>query len=110
MRHGPFYQLVFKPAVLRAGLPPALKFHSLRHTYASLCVAAGITALQLSRFMGHTSVTITLGVYAHVYADDHSAAMAALGAMGQPEVPAATRVGAANAAAVGNVVPLRARR
>lgn len=99
---------MFKPAVLRANrlyptaaLAPALKFHSLRHTYASLCVAAGITPLQLSRFMGHTSVTITLGVYAHLYADDHSDAMAALGAMGQR---------AANAAAADNVVPLRARR
>ena len=49
--------------------------------------------------MGHTSVTITLGVYAHLYADDHSDAMAALGAMGQR---------AANAAAADNVVPLRA--
>jgi integrase len=25
-------------------LPPGLTFHSLRHTYASLCVAAGIAA------------------------------------------------------------------
>ncbi|MGO9071144.1 hypothetical protein [Mycobacterium sp.] len=39
----------------------ALKFHALRHTYASLCVAAGIPPLQLSRFMGHAKVTTTLG-------------------------------------------------
>jgi integrase len=94
LRHGPFYQLVYRPAVTRAGLPPALKFHSLRHTYASLCVAAGITPLELSRFMGHTSVTVTLGVYAHLFEDDHAAAMAALGAMGRP-------------ADAGNVIRLR---
>jgi hypothetical protein len=43
--------------------------------------------------MGHTSVTITLGVYAHLFVDDHSEAMTALGAMSRP---AAT-----------NVIPLR---
>jgi integrase len=83
LRHSNFYQSVFKPAVVRAGGPP-VKFHALRHTYASLCVAAGIAPLQLSRFMGHTNVTITLTVYAHLFADDHSEAMAALGAMGTP--------------------------
>ena len=31
--------------------------------------------------MDHAKVTTTLGVYAHLYADDHTDAMAALGAM-----------------------------
>jgi hypothetical protein len=31
--------------------------------------------------MGHAKVTTTLGVYAHLYADDFADAMAALGAM-----------------------------
>jgi integrase len=64
IRHQTFYKAVFRPAVLRANrlggddpvLPPGLKFHALRHTYASLCVAAGIPSLQLSRFMGHAKV------------------------------------------------------
>jgi integrase len=61
---------MFHPAVARANrlagqpvLPPGLTFHALRHTYASLCVAAGIPPLQLSRFMGHSKVTTTLAVY-----------------------------------------------
>lgn len=33
-------------------LPPGLKFHALRHTYASLCVAAGIAPLDISRVHG----------------------------------------------------------
>lgn len=65
-----------------AGLPPGLKFHALRHTYASLCVAAGIPPLAIARFMGHSKVTTTLSVYAHLFENDHSDAMAALGAMG----------------------------
>ena len=56
-------------------------FHALRHTYASLCVAAGIPPLQLSRFMGHAKVTTTLGVYTHLFDDDHAETMAALEAM-----------------------------
>lgn len=31
--------------------------------YASLCVAAGIPPLQLSRFMGHGKVTTKLAIY-----------------------------------------------
>jgi integrase len=65
-----------------AELSPKLKYHSLRHTYASLCIAAGRPLLEIARFMGHAKVTTTFGVYAHLFAaDDHAGAMAALGAM-----------------------------
>jgi hypothetical protein len=37
-------------------LPPALKFHALPQTHASLCVAAAIPPLHLSRFVGHANV------------------------------------------------------
>ena len=104
IRHQTFYKAVFRPAVARANrlggdgqvLPPALKFHALRHTYASLCVAAGIPPLQLSRFMGHAKVTTTLSIYTHLFDDDHAETMAALEAMSRPvDVPN-----------YGNVVPL----
>lgn len=85
VRHQNFYKAVFRPAVLRAStLPTALKFHALRHTYASLCVAAGIPPLEIARFMGHAKVTTTLSVYAHLFEDDHTDAMSALAAMGAP--------------------------
>jgi integrase len=88
LRHGGWYKAVFRPAVLRANwitptaaLSSGLKFHSLRHTYASLCVAAGIPAFDISRFMGHAKPTTTLAIYAHLFEDDHTDAMAALGAI-----------------------------
>ncbi|MDV3135974.1 tyrosine-type recombinase/integrase [Mycobacterium sp. 29Ha] len=92
IRHQTFYKAVFRPAVARANrlggsepvLPLALKFHGLRHTYASLCVAAGIPPLQLSRFMGHAKVTTTLSIYTHLFDDDHAETMAALDAMSRP--------------------------
>jgi integrase len=92
IRHQTFYKAVFRPAVARANrlgserdvLPPSLKFHALRHTCASLCVAAGIPPLQLSRFMGHAKVTTTLAVYTHLFDDDHAETMAALEAISRP--------------------------
>jgi integrase len=44
----------------RTVLPPELTFHALRHSYASLCVAAGIGADKLSRRLGHAKITTTL--------------------------------------------------
>jgi hypothetical protein len=57
-------------------------WHALRHTYASLCVAAALSGLEVSRFMGHSKPTTTLAIYTHLFnTDDHAGAMAALGAM-----------------------------
>lgn len=92
-RHATFYKAVYRPAVLRANraatatgataaAPVAqLKFHALRHTYASLMIAAGRPMFEIARFMGHAKPSTTETVYAHLLADDHSDAMAALGAM-----------------------------
>ncbi len=88
LRHATFYKAVYRPAVLRANrltptakLSPELRFHSLRHTYASLCVAAGLKPLEISRFMGHAKPSTTLGINTHLFEDHHDEAMAALGAM-----------------------------
>ena len=78
----------YAPTGLRptAALPPELKFHSLRHTYASLCVAAGIEPAKLSGRMGHGNVRTTLDVYVHLFPDDDATEdMAALGAMAAPK-------------------------
>jgi len=47
-----------------AMLPPSLKFHALRHTYASLCITAGRPIFELARFMGHASPRTTETIYA----------------------------------------------
>ena len=102
LRHPTFYKAIFRPAVLRANrltptaaLPAELKFHSLRHTYASLCVAAGIKPAKLSGRMGHANVRTTLDVYVHLFPDDATEDMAALGALAVPKPTYG-----------GNVVPL----
>lgn len=49
---------------------PPLRFHDLRHTFAShLIVDLGLDVAQVSRIMGHARITITLDVYTHLFDD-----------------------------------------
>lgn len=41
--------------------------HSLRHTYGTRCIEAGMRAVALQRLMGHTDVAITLNTYTSVF-------------------------------------------
>jgi integrase len=59
---------------------PNLRFHDLRHTFASLLVAQGSNVVFISRKLGHASADITLKVYAHLFdaAEDAERATSAL--------------------------------
>ena len=48
-----------------AGLP-RIRLHDARHTAASLMVAAGVPAKVVQEMLGHSHVSITLALYAHV--------------------------------------------
>ena len=48
-----------------AGLP-AIPLHSLRHSYASAALRAGVHPKVVSERLGHSSVSITLDTYSHV--------------------------------------------
>jgi integrase len=61
-----------KPALERAGLQP-VRWHDLRHTFASLLIAGGANITFVSRQLGHTSSQITLGIYAHLLDGDEQA-------------------------------------
>jgi integrase len=64
---------------------PEVKFHGLRHTTATLLLERGVNPLQVSALLGHTSVHVTLGVYAHLTRRMEAEAMAKLGdAFGLP--------------------------
>ena len=49
----------------RAGLPP-LRFHDLRHTFATLALQNGVDIKTVSGMLGHFSAGFTLDTYAHV--------------------------------------------
>jgi len=55
----------FERLVKAAGVP-AIRFHDLRHTHASLLLAAGVPVLDVSRRIGHASAAVTLTVYARL--------------------------------------------
>ncbi len=42
-----------------------INFHSLRHTFATRCVQAGVDIKSLSEILGHANVSITLNTYVH---------------------------------------------
>ena len=50
---------------LRAAKLPRIRFHDLRHTHATLALAAGVHPKVVSERLGHASVTITLDTYSH---------------------------------------------
>jgi integrase len=59
---------IWRNAVAGSGLDvPGLVIHSLRHTYASLSIAAGATVKTLQSAMGHKDATETLNIYADLW-------------------------------------------
>jgi len=49
----------------RAGLP-AMRFHDLRHTCASLLLAQHIPPRVVMEILGHSNISMTLDIYSHV--------------------------------------------
>lgn len=65
------------PLLERTGLP-AISFHELRHTSATLLLEAGVHPRVVQERLGHSSVAITLDLYSHVAPHLQDAAAAAL--------------------------------
>lgn len=63
-----FRRAGFEPAVRSAGLS-GITPHSLRHTAASLAIAAGANVKVVQTMLGHKSATMTLDLYGHLFED-----------------------------------------
>ncbi len=59
------YSRHFRPLLKRAGLP-AIRFHDLRHTCATLLLVRGVHPKVVSEMLGHATISITLDTYSHV--------------------------------------------
>ena len=67
----------YKSALKKAGLP-AIRFHDLRHTAATLMLADSVPLVTVSKILGHSSPTITAMIYAHALDDNKASAIAGL--------------------------------
>ena len=57
-----------KKLMAEAGLPN-IRFHDLRHTFATHALTSGVDAKTLSGILGHTKTSFTLDTYTHVTGD-----------------------------------------
>ena len=55
--------------ILRGAGLPDIRFHDLRHTFATHALASGVDAKTLSGILGHTNASFTLDTYTHVTTD-----------------------------------------
>jgi integrase len=57
---------IWKPALAVSGLLADTTFHDLRHTFASTALAEGVPISEVSRWLGHKSITTTVDLYGHL--------------------------------------------
>lgn len=72
----------WRPAIRAAGLEP-LRPHDLRHTAVSLWVAAGASPKQIATWAGHTSVSVVLDRYGHLFPGHQDAVLDRLQGFGR---------------------------
>ncbi|GLX11166.1 hypothetical protein Misp03_80920 [Microbispora sp. NBRC 16548] len=89
-----YSELVWKPALVAAGVIPAAEkdararkrfttsrregLHQLRHYYASVMLAGGVSIKELAEYLGHADSGFTLRVYAHLMPGSHDRARQAI--------------------------------
>jgi integrase len=90
VRYRSYSEQVWKPALASAGVIPAPETdrrgrrryattrkegpHQLRHFYASVMLAGGVSVKELAQFLGHKDEAFTLRVYTHLLPSSHDRA------------------------------------
>lgn len=94
MRARLYNEIVWRPGLVRAGLAPEpIKdargrkryvnnrqdgMHALRHYYASVLLADGVSIKELAEYLGHADPGFTLRTYIHMLPDSHERAIRAI--------------------------------
>lgn len=87
LRPNNFRRRSFKPAVAASGVDSRLRIHDLRHTAASIWIAAGVQQKELSTRLGHASIRMT-DIYGHLYPEGDAPFSDRVGALYvPPELP-----------------------
>jgi integrase len=78
--HREYVGQALKAASKAAGVK-RITVHGLRHTSATLLLAAGVQPHVVQRRLGHANISITLGTYAHCLPSQQADAAARLSAL-----------------------------
>ncbi|MGK5684774.1 tyrosine-type recombinase/integrase [Actinoplanes sp. URMC 104] len=78
MRRQGFYAGAWHPTLRAVGLPTSTHFHYLRHTYASLLIAANESPKVIQERLGHATITETMDTYGHLYPSSEDSTRAAI--------------------------------
>lgn len=83
----------FFPALTRAKLP-RIRFHQLRHTFASLLIDQGEHPKYIQNQLGHSSIQVTMDIYGHLMETANQKAASRLGraVFGDSEINGSTLV------------------
>ena len=68
------FQKLYKRILNQAGVTDR-KFHAIRHTFATRALELGVDIKTISELLGHSSVSITLNIYAHSLMEQKKAAI-----------------------------------
>lgn len=67
--------------LVREANVPMIRIHDQRHTHVTLAILAGANLKALSEAVGHRDISITLGIYGHVLAEQRTEVADKIGAM-----------------------------
>lgn len=81
LRNSNFRRQVWYRAVADTGLPDGLRIHDLRHTCASLLISQGAHPKAIQAHLGHSSISVTMDRYGHLFPSDMEALAEALDRM-----------------------------
>jgi integrase len=79
------FSKTFDRLVVTSGLP-RIRLHDLRHTHASIGLAAGVHAKTMSDRLGHSTIAITMDIYSHSMPATDAAAAELIAAQVQASV------------------------
>ena len=88
---------VWKPALEAVGIAPTREhgMHALRHHYASVMLAGGVSIRALADYLGHADPGFTLRIYAHLMPDDETRARSVMDSAHGPAVESGVNDGEA---------------
>jgi integrase len=76
-----------RPASAKAPASRGIRLHDLRHTFAVQQLSSGVHFMQVSKWLGHSTFTLTLDVYGDYISEEDGGA---LNTLPEPPAPAKT--------------------